>query len=295
LLQIGDRMIACHLGGVQVLLKASNLGKTFSLNGNGNGKKDTENASTESFESVKAVQDVSLELFEGEVVALIGETGSGKTTLGSLLVSLREPDTGQIIFEGKDLRDLDLQERKRMQSRIQFIAQDPFDAISPRLTVQEIVREPLDIQNLFDKEEKNQRVNQAIKAVGLPVSDSFIGLHSHQLSGGQLQRVAIARALALSPKLIIADEPVSMLDASEQAKVINLLKDIQNEYGLGLLLISHDLALVRKVSDRILVMQAGKIIEGGPTNRVINYPQKEYTRALLNAAPSFVWGRNGQE
>lgn len=295
LVQTGDRFIACHLGGVQVLLKASNLRKTFSLNGNGNPKNDTENASTESYESVKAVQDVSLELYEGEVVALIGETGSGKTTLGSLLVSLREPDTGQIIFEGKDLRDLDRQEHKRMQSRIQFIAQDPFDAISPRLTVQEIVREPLDIQNLIDKEEKNQKVNQAIEAVGLPISDSFIGLHSHQLSGGQLQRVAIARALALSPKLIIADEPVSMLDASEQAKVINLLKDIQNEYGLGLLLISHDIALVRKVSDRILVMQAGKIIESGPTNRVINYPQKDYTRALLNAAPAFIWGRNGQE
>jgi peptide/nickel transport system ATP-binding protein len=236
-----------------------------------------------------ALQGARLELYEGEVVALVGETGSGKTTLGRLLVGLLEADGGHVIFEGQDLATGSRQERKALRRRIQFIAQDPFDAISPRLAVAEIVREPLDVQNVGSPAERAVKVYDALRAVGLPVGPDFLGRRAHELSGGQLQRVAIARALVLDPKLIVADEPVSMLDASEQAKVINLLKEIQSERGMGLLIVSHDLALVRKVADRILVMRQGKIVEGGPANRIITRPQHAYTRALLQAAPALDW------
>jgi ABC-type glutathione transport system ATPase component len=223
------------------------------------------------------------------VVALVGETGSGKTTLGRLLVGLLEADSGRVVFEGQDLAGVNGRARKALRRRIQFIAQDPFDAVSPRLTVTEIVREPLDIQKIGTATDRDETVREALRAVGLPSEPAFLGRRAHELSGGQLQRVAIARALVLDPKLVVADEPVSMLDASEQAKVINLLKEIQNERGMGLLLVSHDLALVRKVADRILVMRQGEIVEGGPANRVVTRPQHDYTRALLGAAPALDW------
>ncbi|MEJ2209602.1 MAG: ATP-binding cassette domain-containing protein, partial [Anaerolineae bacterium] len=224
----------------------------------------------------------SLEVYEGEVVALVGETGSGKTTLGRLLVGLLAADGGRVVFEGRELAGRD-------GGRIQFVAQDPFDAISPRLSVAEIVREPLDVQKVGGRAERAETVRQALAAVGLPTGADFLGRRAHELSGGQLQRVAIARALVLDPKLIVADEPESMLDASEQAKVINLLKEIQSERGMGLLLVSHDLALVRKVADRILVMRQGQIVEEGPASRVVTRPQHAYTRALLGAAPALDW------
>ena len=268
LAEIEGRLVACHLGGLQTLLQARNLYKAFSLNGDG--------------QAVTAVRGASLEVYEGEVVALVGETGSGKTTLGRLLVGLLEADGGRVIFEGRALAGRD-------GGRIQFVAQDPFDAISPRLSVAEIVREPLDVQKVGERTGRAEKVRGALAAVGLPVGDDFLARRAHELSGGQLQRVAIARALVLDPKLIVADEPVSMLDASEQAKVINLLKEIQSERGMGLLLVSHDLALVRKVADRILVMRQGEIVEEGPTSRVVTRPQHAYTRALLGAAPALDW------
>ena len=277
LVQVKGRRLACHLGGLRTLLKASNVRKSFSRNGQG--------------ETVTAVHGASLEVYEGEVVALVGETGSGKTTLGRLLVGLLSADGGRIEFEGRDLAALSKHELRAVRRRIQFIAQDPFDAVSPRLTVAEIVREPLDVQKLGTAAEREDRVRDALRAVGLSVSTAMLTQCAHELSGGQLQRVAIARALVLEPKLIVADEPVSMLDASEQAKVIVLLKEIQNERGMGLLLVSHDLALVRKVADRILVMCQGEIIESGPANRVVAWPQHVYTRSLLQAAPSLDWRR----
>jgi ABC-type glutathione transport system ATPase component len=176
-----------------------------------------------------------------------------------------------------------------LQRRLQFIAQDPFDAVSPRLTLAEIVREPLDVQRVGTAAERDEKVREALHAVGLSTKPDFLARRAHELSGGQLQRAAIARALVLDPKLVVADEPVSMLDASEQAKVINLLKEIQNERGMGLLLVSHDLALVRKVADRILVMRQGEIVEAGPANRVVTRPEHDYTRALLGAAPALDW------
>jgi peptide/nickel transport system ATP-binding protein len=275
LVEVGGRLIACHLGGLQTLLQARDLCKAFSSNGNG--------------DAVTAVRGASLEVYEGEVVALVGETGSGKTTLGRLLVGLLEADSGRVIFEGRDLAAVNGRARKALRRRIQFIAQDPFDAVSPRLTVAEIVREPLDAQRVGTAAERDEKVREALRAVGLPAEPTFLGRRAHELSGGQLQRAAIARALVLDPKLIVADEPVSMLDASEQAKVINLLKEIQNKRGMGLLLVSHDLALVRKVADRILVMRQGEIVENGPANRVVTRPLHDYTRALLQAAPALDW------
>ena len=285
---VPGRLIACHLDGLQTLLHARDLHKAFSTNGNGHSKAPGGNGHHQAAQ-IEAVRSASLEVYEGEVVALVGETGSGKTTLGRLLVGLIEADGGHVKFEGRDLTALNGHERKALHRRIQFIAQDPFDAISPRLTVNEIVREPLDIQRIGSSTERQQRVHDALCAVGLPVSPAFLDRHAHELSGGQLQRVAIARALVLDPKLIVADEPVSMLDASEQAKVINLLKSIQNERGMGLLLISHDLALVRKVTDRILVMWHGEIVEDGPADRIVTQPSHEYTRSLVRAAPAFGW------
>ena len=279
--EMDGRLIACHLGGLQTLLRADGLHKVFSVNGG------TRPASEE--ERVEAVREVSLDVLEGEVVALVGETGSGKTTLGRLLVGLLEADGGRVILGGQDLATVSGRHRKALRRRIQLVTQDPFDAVSPRLTVAEIVREPLDVQKVGTLAEREEKVRQVLGAVGLPVEPAFLARRAHQLSGGQLQRVAIARALVLDPKLIVADEPVSMLDASEQAKLINLLKEIQNERGMGLLLISHDLALVRKVADRIVVMRRGQIVEEGPASRVVGYPRHEYTRSLLRAAPAFTW------
>lgn len=277
------RLIACHLGGLGILLQARDLQKAFSTNARGSvGRPGTA-------EQVEAVRRASLEVRQGEVVALVGETGSGKTTLGRLLVGLLEADGGRVVFEGQDLQSASGQSRKALRQRIQFIAQDPFDAVSPRLCVQEIVREPLDIQGMGTAPERQAKVRHVLRAVGLSPDPAFLGRRAHELSGGELQRVAIARALVLDPKLIVADEPVSMLDASEQAKVINLLKEIQNERGMGLLIISHDLALVRKIADRILVMRQGEIVEGGPASHIVTHPHHEYTRALLGAAPAFSW------
>jgi len=274
LVEVNGRLIACHLGGLQTLLKARDLLKTYSLNGMRGPKID-------------AVRRASLDIREGEVVALVGETGSGKSTLARLLVALEQRDGGHVEFQGQDLFAVDGERVRRLRQRIQYIAQDPFEVLSPRLTVVEIVREPLDIQRLGTPAERDAKAREVLCAVGLPTTADFLGRRTYELSSGQLQRVSIARALVLDPKLIIADEPVSMLDASEQAKVVNLLKDIQNERGTGLLLIAHDLALVRKVADRILVMRRGEIVEGGPASRIVTLPQNEYTRALLHAAPRF--------
>ncbi len=276
------RLVACHLGGVQTLIKADDLRKTFSTNGHHGPA-----------ELIQAVHGVSLEVLEGEVVGVVGETGSGKTTLGRLLTGLLDPDAGVIQFEGHTLNGKTTKDQRR---RIQIIPQDPFDSVSPHLPVRHIVREPLDVQGIGTRAERDAEVQRALTAVSLPTSDDFLARHPHELSGGQLQRVVIARALVLYPKLIIADEPVSMLDASEQAKLITLLKTIQNERGMGLLLISHDLALVRKVADRILVMRAGQIVEEGSTSQIVTHPQHGYTRALLGAAPAFDWlSENGSQ
>ncbi len=263
------RLVACHFGGLRTLLEARGLSNTFRDHGK---------------PPVCAVREASLRLLEGEVVALVGQTGSGKSTLARLLVGLADADCGEVFLEGQPLSELSGPRLRRAQRRLQLIFQDPFDALSPRMSVLELVREPLDIQGGGSTEERNAQARAAIAEVRLPTTDDFLAKRSHELSGGQLQRVAIARALVLRPKVLVADEPVSMLDASEQARLLRLLKDLQNERGMGLLLISHDIALVRKVADRILVMEKGVIVEEGPADRVINAPRHPYTVQLLAAA-----------
>jgi peptide/nickel transport system ATP-binding protein len=246
---------------LQTLLSARGLHKSFSLNGSG---------------PLPAVRDVSLEVLHGEVVAIVGETGSGKTTLGKLLVGLLAPDAGDITFD-------------HAPHHLQMIPQDPFENVNPLFSVREIVQEPLDIQRQGTRSEREAVVRGTLAAVGLPTDDRFLQRQPQKLSGGQLQRVVIARALVLQPKLLVADEPVSMLDPSEAARLMNLLKSIQNERGMGLLLISHDIALVRKVADRIVVMRDGAIIEQGLSSVITSRPKQSYTRSLLAAAPAFDW------
>jgi peptide/nickel transport system ATP-binding protein len=264
----GERKVACHLGGLQPLITVEGLSQSFPVQGN--------------HRLLRVLKDVSLTIYEGEVVAIIGQTGSGKTTLARSLVGLLKREAGRIWLEGHEILP---GSRNSGQQRLQYIPQDPFDAVSPRLSVQEIVREPLDILNTRPLAERNQIVQQALRAVNLPDDDSLLHRYSHQLSGGQLQRVCVARALTVNPKLIIADEPVSMLDPSEQARLIRRLKELQNERGMGLLLISHDLSLVRKVADRILVLHEGEIIEEGPSGWLVSQPQNPFTQKLVNAAP----------
>lgn len=255
------KQIACHLGALQTLISAQKLHKSFSLNGSG---------------PLPAVRDVSLDILHGEVVAIVGETGSGKTTLSKLLVGMLEPDVGDIVFD-------------HASHQIQMIPQDPFESANPLFTVQTIIQEPLDIQRVGTRIERTGVVRETLAAVGLPTDDRFLARQPQELSGGQLQRVVIARTLVLQPKLLVADGSVSMLDSSEAARLMNLIKSIQNEHGMGLLLISHDIALVRKVADRILVMREGAIIEQGISSVITSHPEHGYTRNLLAAAPAFDW------
>ncbi len=259
------RLVACHRGGVDILLRVSEVWKTY------------RNGRTQ----VQAVRGASLIVREGEVVGLVGQTGSGKTTLAHIIVGLERADTGRIWFDGQELIPGDEDAWREARRRMALIFQDPFETLSPRLTVLELVREPLDIQKLGTRPERDEKVCRALEAVNLPLTPDFLGRYTFELSGGQLQRVAIARALVLDPKLIIADEPVSMLDASEQAKVLQLLKHLQNERGMAMLLISHNLAMVRKVCDRVVVMRAGELVEEGPTHRIVNAPRHPYTRLLV--------------
>jgi peptide/nickel transport system ATP-binding protein len=263
------RLVSCHLGGLQTLLEVRGLSKQFA---------------DQRGQPVQAVRGVDLRIEEGEVVALVGQTGSGKSTLSRLMVGLLEPDAGEVMLHGHSLRALRGDELVAARQQLQLVFQDPFDALSPRLSVLDLVREPLDIQGAGGRAERDAAAKVALGEVRLPTTPEFLSKRAHQLSGGQLQRVAIARALVLRPKVIIADEPVSMLDASEQARVLRLLKDLQNEHGTGMLLISHDIALVRKVADRILVMEKGVIVEEGPAEEVIDRPRHGYTRRLLAAA-----------
>jgi peptide/nickel transport system ATP-binding protein len=258
--------VACFLGGLQTLLEVRGLSKTFEGTGG---------------LRLPVVRQASLSLQEGEVLALVGQTGSGKSTLAKLIVGLLAPDEGEVRLEGRGLFGAE----QALRRRVQLVVQDPFDALSPRLPVVELVREPLDImEGDIPFDEREERSRRALADVRLPTTEEFLAKRTHELSGGQLQRVAIARALVLRPKVLIADEPVSMLDPSEQARVIRLLKDLQNEHGMGLLLISHDLALVRKVADRIAVMHQGSIIEQGSAEQILRRPKDSHTRYLVSAA-----------
>ena len=232
---------------------------------------------------VRAVDGVSLEIAAGETLGLVGESGSGKSTLGRLILRLIEPTSGSVRFDGQDVFAADRAQMRRLRRDMQMVFQDPFGSLDPRMTVADIVIEPLIIHNGASRSARLQTAAELMRAVGL--DQSALGRYAHEFSGGQRQRIGIARALALKPRFIVADEPVSALDVSVGAQIINLLAQLQREFHLTYLFISHSMPVVRYLATRIAVMHKGKIVEIGSTDQVTVRPQHPYTRALLEATP----------
>ncbi|WP_434712049.1 ATP-binding cassette domain-containing protein [Rhizobium sp. YTUHZ045] len=230
------------------------------------------------------LQDISFDIGKGEVVGLVGESGSGKTTIGRSVLRLVEPSAGSVRFDGIELTTLSSSEMRRLRPRMQYIFQDPFASLSPRMTIGEILTEGLRIQGLGTARERLERARAALEQVDLP--PEAVNRYAHEFSGGQRQRIGIARALTLAPEFIVADEPVSALDVSIQAQVINLLRDLQQRLGLTMLFISHDLAVVEYICDRVIVLYLGRIMEVAPSAALYARPLHPYTRALLSAIPS---------
>jgi oligopeptide transport system ATP-binding protein len=232
---------------------------------------------------VKAVDDVSFEVRAGETLGLVGESGSGKSTTGYCVLQLLKPTDGSVRFLGKELTKLRRNELREMRREMQIVFQDPYASLNPRMTVGDIISEPLVVHDLGTRRTRRKTAEQLLDVVGF--SPDFVNRYPHEFSGGQRQRIGIARALALNPRLIVCDEPVSALDVSIQAQILNLLKDLQQEFALSYLFIAHDLAVVRMMSDRIAVMNLGKIVEQESADKVYEHPQAEYTQALLAAVP----------
>ncbi|MCH3997621.1 MAG: ATP-binding cassette domain-containing protein [Lactobacillus amylovorus] len=233
----------------------------------------------------KAVDDVSFDIYEGETFGLVGESGSGKTTTGRSILQLYKPTSGEVIFRGKNVENLKSRADKLAFTRdAQMIFQDPYASLNPRMTVEDIIAEGLDIHHLVkDKAERSKRVEELLETVGL--NESHASRFPHEFSGGQRQRIGIARALAVEPKFIVADEPISALDVSIQAQVVNLMIELQKKRGLTYLFIAHDLSMVKFISDRIGVMHYGKLLEVGPADDVYDRPLHDYTKSLISAVP----------
>ena len=232
---------------------------------------------------VKAVDDISFDVYPGETLSVVGESGCGKSTTGRCILRLQEPTDGQIIFEGEDITALPLREMRLRRTDMQIIFQDPYASFNPRQTIHQLLNEAMAIQKINPPGGRRARIVELLELVGLRAA--HIDRYPHEFSGGQRQRIAIARALSVNPKLIICDEAVSALDVSVQAQVINLLMKLQKELGLTYIFVAHDLGVVRRISDRIIVMYLGQIAEVGETHRIFERPQHPYTRALLSAIP----------
>lgn len=231
----------------------------------------------------RAVDDVSLDIQPGETLGLVGESGSGKSTLGRMILRLIEPSAGAIEFGGRDLLRMNSGELRQLRREMQIIFQDPFGSLDPRMTVEKAVSEPFVVHEKISRELRRQRAAELMRAVGLDAS--ALARYPHEFSGGQRQRIGIARALALKPKFIVADEPVSALDVSVGAQIVNLLADLQRSFGLTYLFISHSMPVVRYLSTRIAVLYKGKLVEMGDTEQITTRPQHAYTRTLLSATP----------
>jgi oligopeptide transport system ATP-binding protein len=232
---------------------------------------------------VKAVDDISFDVYPGQTLGLVGESGSGKSTTGYCVLQLLKPTDGSVKFDGKELTTMNRKGLRQMRREIQIVFQDPYASLNPRMTVGDIVAEPLVVHNVGNRRSRRRSAEQLLEVVGF--NPDFINRYPHEFSGGQRQRIGIARALALNPRLIVCDEPVSALDVSIQAQILNLLKDLQREFGLAYLFIAHDLAVVRAMSDQIAVMNKGEIVEYGPAEAVYTKPQDPYSQALLAAVP----------
>lgn len=232
---------------------------------------------------VRAVDGISFDVYPGETVSIVGESGCGKSTTGRAILRLIEPTEGSVIFDGEDIAQLSKSELRQRRRLMQIVFQDPFASFNPRQTIHDLLDEAMSIQTTIPRSERRSRIEELLEMVGL--QPEYIDRYPHEFSGGQRQRIAIARALSVDPKLIVCDEAVSALDVSVQAQVINLLKRLQRELGLTYIFVAHDLGVVRHISDRIIVMYLGKIVEMGETSAIFERPQHPYTRALLSAIP----------
>ncbi|MCC5909252.1 MAG: ABC transporter ATP-binding protein [Clostridiaceae bacterium] len=261
------------------LIKVENLKKYYTVN------KGIKDIFSKEKTYVKAIDDISFVINKGEILGLAGESGSGKTTTGEILVRLQDTTEGEITFDGHDFMTKSKEEEKRFRKEVQMIFQDPYETLNPRFTILETIAEPLKIHGMKDKDKIYDRVIEVLEIAELKPAEQYVFRYPHELSGGQRQRVAIARGIVMDPKFLVADEPVSMLDVSIRADILNLLKRLRNEMGLTMLYVSHDLSTIKYLCDRIAIMYLGKIVEIGDANEVIDHPQHPYTKVLLSAVP----------